>query len=439
MTYQRPTWSLPTGDELGWMGKCQITDRGTPISNVHNALIGLREDQNLNTILAYDQMKRAVLLTSPPPVIPKGDDEKEEGEGEDIAKISAENSNQRKPDGDPEIFPRPVKDTDVTAIQEYLQYVGMSRISKDITHQAVDKRAEENAFHPVKNYLNGLAPWDGEPRLDGWLNAYLGVPHSPYATAIGRMFLVAMVARIFEPGCKADYMLILEGPQGIGKSTAVSILAGDWYSDALPDLKSGSKDICQHLNGKWLIEVAEMSALDKIEAATLKAFVTRSVEQYRPSYGRKDVHEPRQCVFIGTTNKGCYLRDETGGRRFWPVLCGGVDLDALARDRDKLFAEAVALYRAKTPWWPAAAFESEHIKPHQDARYEEDAWEQAIITWLENVSKTTILEIAREALKMETGRLGTAEQRRISSVLERFQWVRGQRGNRGERYWIRNY
>jgi len=115
------------------------------------------------------------------------------------------------------------------------------------------------------------------------------------------------------------------------------------------------------------------------------------------------------------------------------------DLDALARDRDKLFAEAVALYRAKTPWWPAAAFESEHIKPHQDARYEEDAWEQAIITWLENVSKTTILEIAREALKMETGRLGTAEQRRISSVLERFQWVRGQRGNRGERYWIRNY
>jgi predicted P-loop ATPase len=255
------------------------------------------------------------------------------------------------------------------------------------------------------------------------------------------MFLLATVARIYEPGCKADYMLILEGPQGARKSTACAVIGGEWFSDNLPDIRSAGKDVAQHLNGKWLIEVAEMSALDKAEAAALKAFITRTTERYRPSFGRKEVIEPRQCVFIGTTNKSAYLRDETGGRRFWPVLVGIIKTEALQADRDQLFAEAVNRYRAGDKWWPDAAFEIEYIRPQQDARYEVDAWEESISTFLERhiqpdgKKRTTITEVARSALHLDTPKLGTSEQRRIGNALDRLGWQRGKRSEDG-RWWV---
>ena len=209
------------------------------------------------------------------------------------------------------------------------------------------------------------------------------------------MFLVAMVARIFEPGCQADYMPILEGPQGLMKSTACKVLGGSWFSDALPAMSSDAVRLSQHLRGKWLIEVGEMSAMSKADSAELKAFITRREENFIPKFGRCEVHEPRQCVFIGTTNERTYLRDATGARRFWPAKVHRIDIDRLASDRDALFAEAVALYRKGAHWWPDGSFETQLIRPEQDARYEADAWEGAIATYISGRPHVTVVEVAR--------------------------------------------
>ena len=382
-----------------WLDQCQRNENGKPVANLANALIGLREAPELAGAVGYDDMLRIVVL-------------------------------KHRVRREPGFMPRPLLDADVTEIQEFLQRAGLSTLAKDTTHQAVEARARECCFHPVRDYLGSLE-WDGAPRLADWLRRYLGADDSEYTKAIGQMFLIAMVARVFKPGCKSDHMLVLEGEQGARKSTACGIIAGQWFSDALPDIRAG-KDASQHINGKWLVEVAEMSALDKAEAAALKAFLTRTEERYRPSYGRNEVIEPRQVVFIGTTNKTAYLRDETGGRRFWPVTVGRIDTDALKADRDQLFAEAVELYGRGAAWWPDRDFEKLHITPQQVARYDADAWEDAIQTYLADAQETTILAVAQSALGLDNGKVGTEVQNRIKKSFGRLGWVRGKRTNKGQ-------
>ncbi len=181
-----------------------------------------------------------------------------------------------------------------------------------------------------------------------------------------------------------------------------------------------------------------MHAMSRAEAAQLKAFITRTTERYRPSYGRREVVEPRQCVFVGTTNRDTYLRDETGGRRFWPVKIGTIDTAALARDRDQLFAEAVQRFRDGRPWWPDRAFERDHIAPQQEARYESDAWEEDIAAYLAGQTKVTIGQVAKEALHIETPKLSRSDQHRIMACMRRFGWKsRGAVEWPNKRWWDR--
>src|SRR5215471_655345 len=205
---------------------------------------------------------------------------------------------------------------------EWLQKQGIL-VSVEIAGQAVQTAARDHPFHPVRAYLKGLQ-WDGVERLDRWLMTYLGVEDTDYSRAVGPRWLISAVARIFRPGAKADCCLILEGAQGIRKSTALRTLAGEYFTDELADL--GSKDAAMQTRGVWMIELSELDSLSYSDVARIKAFMSRTTDRFRPPYGMRLVESPRQCVFAGTVNHNTYLRDETGGRRFWPVTCNRIDV-----------------------------------------------------------------------------------------------------------------
>jgi predicted P-loop ATPase len=402
---QRPRRGAPA-ESAEWPCQCIHDDRGRVIPNHANVLVALRSAPELVDAIGFDAMQQATVLLQELPIVPGG-----------TGAIA-------------EQLPRLIRDEDVSQLQEWLQHCGIPRIGREQVHQAVDQRAQERVFHPVLDYLDGVK-WDRVPRLGHWTVDYLGAEPGDYTAAIGRMFLVAMVVRIYEPGCKADYMPVLEGAQGAGKSQACRVLAGQWFSDSLPDIHH--KDAKEHLRGKWLIEIAELSAIGRADAEALKAFISRPIERFRASYGRKEVIEPRQCVFVGTTNKSVYLKDETGARRFWPLKVSNVNIDALERRRDQLFAEAVTAYRAGVKWWPDAAFERENIKPEQAKRFEADPWEQAIREFVSGRGRVSVTSVARDALGLEVGKVGTIEQRRISGVLIDVGWT-ASRDSRGRFY-----
>ncbi len=201
--------------------------------------------------------------------------------------------------------------------------------------------ATKNTFNPVVEYLDGLR-WDGVTRIDRLFPAYFGSEDGEYERAVGRKLMLAAVRRMRRPGAKFDTVPIIEGRQGSGKTSALRILGGPWHSDAELGRLDG-KDSAGALQGVWIMELGELTAMNKAEVENLKAFVSRCEDRYRPPYGRTVKTYPRRCVFVGTTNSGAYLRDHTGNRRYLPVATSAIDLDALTRDRDQLWAEAVSL------------------------------------------------------------------------------------------------
>lgn len=265
-------------------------------------------------------------------------------------------------------FNRDWSDTDDSGLRDFMEkHWGFTSVGKLL--DALNLVQQDNAFHPIRDYLNGLT-WDGVERLEGLLIDYLGTEDTPYIRAVSKLHLVASVARVMRPGVKYDYMLTLTGRQGIGKSTLIRILAGDQnFNDSITDLKG--KDTMEALQGSWLIELGEMSATRKAEVEIVKQFIAKTTDRYRPPYGRRAVDFPRQCVFWGTTNDREFLRDKTGNRRFFPVDVGAqsclkdVFLD-LPRERDQIWAEAVHLYKKGFPLYLSPEMAAEAIKQQEE-------------------------------------------------------------------------
>jgi hypothetical protein len=285
--------------------------------------------------------------------------------------------------------------------------------------------ARLNGFHPVRDYLNGLV-WDGKPRLDRWLVNYAGAVDSAYVRAVSALTLVAAVRRVRTPGCKFDEMLVLEQPlQGTDKSSALAILAvwEDWFSDDLP-LNMDSKRVIESLRGRWIVEAAELSGMKKADVEHLKAALSRRIDRARMAYGRLPLEAPRQCIFIGTTNKSEYLRDTTGNRRFWPVLVERFDLDALRRDRDQLWAEAAAReakgesIRLARELWPAAA-------RAQEQRLADDPFVAVLAEHLGHYDDAKIKSTAVwEILNLRGAQLTQEAYVRVAEAMKRIGWKR---------------
>ena len=305
----------------------------------------------------------------------------------------------------------------MTAI--WMQRTWGVEFSPTIVGQAVEALARQRRYHPVREALAALPPWDGTVRNTEWLSDFMGVKRTEYSALVGQFFLRGMIKRVMEPGCKFDYCLILEGEQGLGKSAAARILAWNWFGDT--DLDLNNKDALLSLPGHWVYEIAEMGSLMKAEERKQKSFLSRQEDEYRPPYGKRLIKVPRQSVFIGTTNEEEYLKDMTGGRRFWPVLCKDeLNLEGLRSNIEQMFAEALADYRSKERCWPTHEEQERLFTPEQAARGMPEPYEDLLAKWVnERMSPFSMAEAAIDGLKMTPDKLTPANVTRIGMALRK--------------------
>jgi len=311
---------------------------------------------------------------------------------------------------------RELNDDMIRVMREWVMEQFGFEPSKENMVEVVTTLAVQNPFNPLVDYLDGLV-WDGVQRIDALFPTYFGSDDSAYERAVGRKFMLAAVRRARRPGTKFDTVPILEGEQGTNKSTALRVLAGEWFSDAELGRVDG-KDAPAVLQGVWIMELGELSTMKKSEVEHLKGFISRNEDRYRPPYGRTVQTFPRRCVFVGTTNRTDYLKDMTGNRRYLPVATGDIDLERLRLDRDQLWAEASMIERTgeelilpQALWSTAAEL--------QEERVEAEPWLDPIRAYVAGKSRVAASEILGGVLELPGGRQSQLDARRVAQIMRK--------------------
>lgn len=376
-----------------------LMPNGTPIMNLDNVVRAIESDPNLRGKIWYDEFLDTIMTTW-------------QGEA------------------------RQWKDADDVLLQLYMQrHVGLTRIGLQTCHDAAVVAAFHDTRNECKDWLKSLS-WDGVRRLSYLMSEGLGAPENAYTDAVGRCWVMSMVARVFRPGCKVDTVPVLEGTQGAGKSTALRILGGKWFTECHENVTH--KDFYEVLKGHMLVEIAEMHSFTRAEVERIKGIISCQMDRYRKSYGRNTENHPRQTVLACTTNRDDWQRDETGARRFWPVRCGNVNHDWLRDNRDQLFAEAVHLFNDGGSWWDVPMdLQNEEVESRRDS----DSWESVIGGWLWNQNRPTTSEILSDCLKIEIGRHDQIAQKRVGRVMRVLGWrtvVTKSSHGRSFRVWIKD-
>lgn len=324
---------------------------------------------------------------------------------------------------------RGIQDRDYSEAVMWLEARHMTPKASNIA-AVIQTVAEHSSFDRLSDYLGGLK-WDGAKRVENWLTYYLGIEDAPYSRTVGRGWLISSVARGLKPGCKVDTMPILEGPQGAQKSTAVRALYGDeFFTDGLSDI--GSKDAKMEMQGVWGLEVAEMQKFNAAETNEVKKFLTQQVDRFRPPYGRSIIEAHRRCVLVGTINPegNPYLKDATGARRFWPLTVGRIDIEAIRADRDQLWAEAVHMFRAGTPWW-VQQDEQDAVEIEQEKRTDVDVWVDLIVPMLAG-NKTILQTDIFKGLGIPSKDADWRHAGRVGRIMKKLGWIVGRDRKGGE-------
>jgi putative DNA primase/helicase len=396
--------------ELPWRARLRTNDKGKFLPDEANVDIALRAAPAIAGMIRYNDFSTQIEFTRAPP-------------WRDAAAGSQ------------------WLDRDDTALLQWMQRETIGIRSASAISRCVEAVAKDLAYHPVRDYLKSLH-WDGMPRLNGWLTRYMGAKgEESYLAAVGRRWMVSAIARVMRPGCQADHTLVFEGLQGAGKSRTARALAvrPEWFADRIPDLHSA--DAAIQLAGCWIVELAELAAVKRGENETVKAFLTRTNDVYRPPYGRWRITVPRQCVFIGSTNESAYLVDRTGNRRYWPVTCGDIDIEYLERDRDQLWAEALHAYEAGEPWH-LDNDEGKLAAAEQEDRVVVTVLEQEVANYLERLEMSGSKEVELKqiligALNLEPDKADFADRAgrhayAVLGVLRSHGWVKQKVVGRGK-------